>query len=73
MNSELFGILALTVVAPIWIIGHYITKNRASKRLTPEDEKMIGELWESAKRMEERIQTLERILESESPGWRRDP
>ena len=68
--SELIFILLLTVCFPIWIVFHYITKWKTSKGLTPEDEKMLSEVWESTNRMEERIQTLERILDIEAPDWR---
>ncbi|MEM9532714.1 MAG: envelope stress response membrane protein PspB [Pseudomonadota bacterium] len=68
--QDLLAILALTVVAPIWIISHYVSKARSSKGLTPEDEAVMSEVWEDAKRMEERIHTLERILDDQSPGWR---
>ncbi len=53
-------------MAPIWIIAHYTTKARASRGLSTEDERMLAQLWESASRMEERIETLERI----SRQWR---
>lgn len=68
---DLLPILFLTVVVPLWIIFHYITKIKTSKGLSAEDEKMLSEIWESAKKMEERINTLERILDIDSPGWRR--
>lgn len=64
------GILFLTVVAPLWIICHFITEWRKARRLSGEDEKALGELWQSAQRMEGRIGALERILDSEAPGWR---
>ena len=64
------GILFLVVVAPIWIICHYITQWRNARRLSGDDEKTLGELWLSARRMEGRIETLERVLDSEAPGWR---
>jgi len=67
---ETIAIVFLTVCAPLWIIFHYTTKMRTAKGLTPEDEKMLSEVWESTKKMEERIQTLERILDIESPSWR---
>ncbi len=70
MNVELLLILFMTVIAPLWIVFHFITKNREMNRLKPEDEKMMSELWESARRMDDRIQTLEKILETEAPGWR---
>ena len=63
-------IIFLAVVAPIWIIVHYATRWRTAKTLTPEDEKMLAELWEVTPRMESRIANLERILDAEAPDWR---
>jgi len=68
--SELVPVLLLTVCAPLWIIFHYITKMKTAKGLTAEDEKMLTDIWESSKKMEDRIVTLERILDIESPSWR---
>lgn len=68
--GEVIPILLLTVVAPVWIVFHYITKIKTSKGLTAEDEKMLSEVWESTNRMEDRIRTLERILDIETPNWR---
>ena len=64
-------ILFMTVVAPIWIIAHYITRWRQTKTLSGEDEKMLADMWESASRMDSRINALERILDSEAPDWRK--
>ncbi len=68
--NDTIPILFVTVLAPLWIIFHYITKMKTAKGLTPEDEKMLTDVWESTKKMEDRIQTLERILDIESPSWR---
>ena len=68
--SEVVIILLVVVCLPLWIIFHYIFKIKSAKGLTPEDEKMLTEVWESTKRMEDRIVTLERILDIESPTWR---
>jgi phage shock protein B len=68
--GEIVPILLLTVVLPVWIVFHYITKMKTSKGLSAEDEKMLSEVWESTNRMEERIKTLERILDIEAPSWR---
>jgi phage shock protein B len=61
-------ILFLVIVAPIWIIAHYVTRWRMAKTLSPEDEKQFAELWRMAERMDERIDSIERILESEGPA-----
>ena len=63
-------VLLLTFVAPLWIVFHYVTRWRTARALSTEDERMLGELWENAERMEGRIQALERILDAEAPGWR---
>jgi phage shock protein B len=64
------GFIFLTVVAPLWIIFHYITLWRRARRLSGDDEKALGDLWQSAQRMEGRIDALERVLDAEAPGWR---
>lgn len=71
MGGELIPILALTVVAPIAIIGHYMTKWKAMKQVTPKDERNMGSLGEKAEKLEDRLESLERILDSEIPDWRR--
>ncbi len=68
---ELFGILFMTIIAPLVVIGHYITKWRETKALTNADEKMLEELWEDAQKMESRINALETILDDQVPDWRK--
>lgn len=64
------AVLFLTIVAPVWIIFHYVTKWRIAKTLSADDEKMLSDLWHSAGKMEDRIRQLEKILDAEAPGWR---
>lgn len=67
---ELIAILLVTVVAPVWIVFHYITKWKEMKVMTAEDENTLGDMRSVAEKLENRINTLERILDSENPGWR---
>ena len=69
--AELFGLLFLTICAPLWIVLHYVTKWKSSKSLTSEDEKILSELYDSAEQIESRLNNIERILDAESPDWRR--
>ena len=64
-------ILFLVIVVPLWIIMHYATRNSANKKLTSKDEVMLDDLHENARKMEERIHTLERILDADAPEWRK--
>jgi phage shock protein B len=63
-------VLFMVIVVPIWLILHYATRNSANRRLSTKDEVLLEELHESARKMEERIHTLERILDDDSPNWR---
>jgi phage shock protein B len=68
--SDVIPVLLVTICFPLWIVFHYVTKMKTSRGLSAEDEKMLSEVWESTNKMQERIQTLERILDIESPNWR---
>ncbi len=63
-------IIFLAVVAPLWIIAHYMTRWRTAKTLSADEETMLSDLWENASKMENRLHTLEQILDAEAPGWR---
>ncbi len=62
-------ILFLVVVMPIWLVLHYRSKRTPAPPPTPPEIDQ-GDLWSTARRMEERIRTLERILDADHPTWR---
>ena len=64
------GIIFLVIVAPIWIVAHYLTRWRRSRKLSTDDERVLGELYDTARKMEARLAALERVLDAEAPGWR---
>lgn len=53
-----------------WIILHYITKWKQSPSLTGEDEKLLDELHSMARRLDERLETIERIVAADNPDFR---
>jgi phage shock protein B len=59
----------LFVGAP-WIILHYVTKWKQAPKITDEDEKLLDELHLLARRLEDRLQTVERIIAADNPDWR---
>lgn len=58
------------IVAPLAILGHYITEWRKSRGLSVQDEATLEELRKTADKLEERLATMERILDDEVPDWR---
>jgi phage shock protein B len=69
--SELAIILCLTVVVPLVVVLHFITKWKQSREISGDDEKMLEDMYVMSQRMEERIVTLEKILDDELPDWRK--
>lgn len=63
------AIIAIFIALP-WIVFHYITQWKKSGSLTAEDEQLLDGMHETARRLDERLQTIERIMTAENPGWR---
>jgi len=63
-------IVFLVFVAPIWIFMHYRSKQKSQSTLSEDERAEMEHLAAKAERMVERIETLEAILDSETPGWR---
>jgi len=68
--SEAVWIIAMTIVAPIWIVSHYVTKWKLSRGLSKNEAHMLEDLWKTAQAMENRVNTLESILDENVAGWR---
>ena len=71
MISEFAIVLFLTIVIPLIVVLHYVTKWKQSREISGDDEKMLEDMYQMSQRMEERIVALETILEDELPDWRK--
>lgn len=69
-------ILVPIIIVPVlfiglpWLIFHYITKWKQSATLTQADEKMLDEMFEIARRLEDRVETVERLVADGDPNWK---
>jgi len=63
-------IVFLIFVAPLWLFLHYRGKRKSERGLTTEDYERIESLTSKAESLQSRVDTLEKILSSESPNWR---
>ena len=70
----IFAIVAIFIIFPSMVF-HYITLWRKQKTLLPADERMLEDLWRSARSIERRIETIEELLDAqeEEPQGRRRP
>ena len=63
------AIISVLVILP-WMIFHYVTKWKSAARLTGSDEKLLDELHDAARRLDDRLCSIERIMTAENPAWR---
>lgn len=64
-------VLFLTIVLPLFIVLHFITRWKQAREISGDDEQMLEELYALSQRMEDRLLTLERILDDDRPEWRK--
>ena len=66
----LVAILGALVGLP-WLILHYVTKWKTAPKITDEDERLLDEMQLLARRLEDRVLTVERIIAADNPDWKR--
>ena len=64
MNEAVVPVVAIAVmfVGLPWLILHYITKWKTNGSMTLEDENLLDELHDIARRLDDRMGTIERII-----------
>lgn len=71
------GIIFFLLVAPLWIIFHYMTVWKRMRAGTAGPDKVVVErvelerMRELCEQLERRLESLETILDHEAPEWRK--
>lgn len=69
MGSEIIVVPAIFIGLP-WIILHYVTKWKSTATLTREDENLLEDMSDTARRLDDRLATIERIMTADNPNWK---
>ena len=64
------GVVGMLFVGLPWLILHYITKWKTAPTLTSGDEALLEELYQLAKRLDDRMDTVERLVASDNPEFK---
>lgn len=64
------AVVGMLFIGLPWLILHYLTKWKQAKTLTREDENLLDELYDTARRLDDRLVTIERIMAAENPNWK---
>jgi phage shock protein B len=69
---DIEGVLAisLALIGLPWLIFHYITKWKQAPKITEEDERLLDEMFNLARRLEDRLNTVERIVAADHPDFK---
>jgi phage shock protein B len=69
MNWDLVVIFTFVIVLTI-VRQNYKRQERQAAGLAPGDQSALDRALDIARRLEQRIETLERLLDEDAPGWR---
>lgn len=67
--SEIIVIPVLFIALP-WLILHYVTKWKTASTLTNDDETLLDDLFQLARRLDDRMDTVERLVGSDNPDFK---
>ncbi|WP_353217144.1 envelope stress response membrane protein PspB [Sandarakinorhabdus sp.] len=69
------------IIVPVAVVGmlfiglpglilHYLTKWKSQTGISSQDEALLDELHDLARRLDQRIDTVERIIAADNPNWK---
>lgn len=62
-------VVAILFLGLPWLILHHVTKWKTAATLTNDDERMLGDMHDLARRLEDRLDTVERLVAADNPDW----
>ena len=70
MDFDVVVVMSILFIGLPWIILHYITRWKTAATITTDDEVLLEELYNLAKRLDERMDTVERLVASDNPEFK---
>jgi phage shock protein B len=70
MDFDVVIVMVTLFIGLPWIILHYITRWKTAATITTDDETLLEELYGLAKRLDERMNTVERLVASDDPSFK---
>jgi phage shock protein B len=69
MDFDVVVVVAMLFIGLPWVVMHYMTKWKTAATITNDDEVLLEELYNLAKRLDERMDTVERLVASDDPAF----
>ena len=68
-GGDVVAVVFVVVVALPWLVLHYMTKWKTAATLTNDDESLLEELYQLARRLDDRMDTVERLVAADNPDF----
>jgi phage shock protein B len=69
-GMEIVLTVFVIVIGLPWMILHYLTKWKSGRGITQQDEVLLDDLHEMARRLDNRLESIERIIAADNPNWK---
>lgn len=69
MDWDAFIFFAFIIIL-VAVRGHYRQRDRGNAGLAAGDQAALTNAMDVARRLEQRVESLERLLDEDAPGWR---
>ena len=69
-GGDVVAVVVVFLIGLPWLVLHYMTKWKTAATLTNDDEALLDELYQLARRLEDRVETVERLVAADNPEFR---
>jgi len=72
MNDVLvpIAVVGMLFIGLPWLILHYLTRWKSGRGISQQDEVLLDDLHEMARRLDNRLDSIERIIAADNPNWK---
>ena len=72
MDESLIAIpiVGMLFIGLPWLVLHYLTKWKSGRGISQQDEVLLDDLHEMARRLDGRLESIERIIAADNPNWK---
>ncbi|MFZ4109140.1 MAG: envelope stress response membrane protein PspB [Polymorphobacter sp.] len=64
------AVVGMLFIGLPWLVLHYLTKWKSGRGITQQDEVLLDDLHDMARRLDGRLETIERIIAADNPNWK---
>ncbi|MBC7521583.1 MAG: envelope stress response membrane protein PspB [Sandarakinorhabdus sp.] len=69
-NLVPIAVVGMLFIGLPWLVLHYLTKWKSGRGISQQDEVLLDDLHEMARRLDDRLVSIERIIAADNPDWK---